>query len=98
VSFFKDCPFFWVRALLWQALRDDVVVSSSPERERHGSYQPRLDGKALATLLSQPSVAKFLPDLEEKICGDIFLLLFIVMGKKIAGSGYNNTFADCLVW
>jgi hypothetical protein len=85
--------------LLWQALRDDVVVvSSSPERERHGSYNPRLDGKALATLLSQPSVAKFLPDLEEKVCGDICLLLFIVMGKQIGGSGYNNTFADCLVW
>jgi hypothetical protein len=57
-----------------------------------------LDGKALAALLSQPSLAKFLPDLEEKVCGDICLLLFIVMGKQIAGSGYSNTFADCLVW
>lgn len=49
----KRLSFFFVRALLWKALRDDVVVvSSSPERERHGSYNPRLDGKAFATLLS----------------------------------------------
>ncbi len=53
VSEFLKKRLSFVRALLWKALRDDVVVvSSSPERERHGSYNPRLDGKAFATLLS----------------------------------------------